>query len=670
VEFDFAHPNRRIRPDRRESDRFGNILRGNSVDVCEAEGVCVHPHEFECTFVDIDGPYGGVWGVDGESQRDGSPAAAKIKQISARRWVGRVVEKHLGSRVNALGAEDPACGCEFITLSREPNSELSEVRKAFGLRGEVVISAGHTGNVPEMDELGLTQMVDRDEELNATGDDVVARVLANAESRASGYSLFTSGAQALQSDAQGNRSRESDHDGDQFEREDRAALRRVVGLSTELEDVTEVEYRQLRLENVVLIGVYSQGTLTDAENSLRELAALAETAGAVVLDALLQRRPHPDPSTYFGSGKAEELRVAVAELNADTVIADTELAPSQRRALEDIVKVKVIDRTAVILDIFSQHAKSREGKAQVELAQLEYLLPRLRGWGESMSRQAGGQVGGTGAGMGSRGPGETKIELDRRRIHTRMARLRKQIVGFKPAREAKRANRQRNSVPSVAIAGYTNAGKSSLLNRITKAGVLVENALFATLDATVRKSITADGRLYTLTDTVGFVRNLPHQLVEAFRSTLEEVADSDMIVHVVDGSHPDPASQLATVRDVIGEVGARDLPELVVFNKADLISDDDRLLLRGLEPNAIFVSARTGEGVDEVLAAIARMLPDRSVEIDLLIPYDRGDLISALYERGRVISTEYVEGGTRLRALILPEYESAFSAFAVEDSAA
>ena len=214
----------------------------------------------------------------------------------------------------------------------------------------------------------------------------------------------------------------------------------------------------------------------------------------------------------------------MAALGADTVIADTELAPSQRRALEDVVKVKVIDRTAVILDIFSQHAKSREGKAQVELAQLEYLLPRLRGWGESMSRQAGGQVGGAGAGMGSRGPGETKIELDRRRIHTRMARLRKQIAGFGPAREAKRANRHRNSVPSVAIAGYTNAGKSSLLNRITRAGALVENALFATLDTAVRRAETDDGRIYTLVDTVGFVRNLPHQLVEAFRSTLEEVA--------------------------------------------------------------------------------------------------------------------------------------------------
>ncbi|HEV7564727.1 MAG TPA: GTPase HflX [Microbacteriaceae bacterium] len=507
-------------------------------------------------------------------------------------------------------------------------------------------------------------MVDQktnDREADAKSTDVVARVLANADSRASGYSLFTSGAQALHDGP----TRHESHDGDQLDREERAALRRVAGLSTELEDVTEVEYRQLRLENVVLIGVYSQGTLTDAENSLRELAALAETAGAVVLDGLLQRRPHPDPSTYLGRGKAQELAGVVAALGADTVIADTELAPSQRRALEDVVKVKVIDRTAVILDIFSQHAKSREGKAQVELAQLEYLLPRLRGWGDSMSRQAGGQVGGAGAGMGSRGPGETKIELDRRRIHTRMAKLRKQIIAFKPAREAKRANRNRNAVPSVAIAGYTNAGKSSLLNRMTKAGVLVENALFATLDSTVRKSVTADGRLYTLADTVGFVRNLPHQLVEAFRSTLEEVAGSDLIVHVVDGSHPDPASQLAIVRDVIGEVGARDIPELVVFNKADLVSDDDRLVLRGLEPGAIFVSARTGEGIDDVLAAIARMLPDSSIELDLVIPYDRGDLISALHERGRVTATEYVEAGTRVTALVLPEYESAFAAFAV-----
>ncbi|HEY0259268.1 MAG TPA: GTPase HflX [Lacisediminihabitans sp.] len=491
--------------------------------------------------------------------------------------------------------------------------------------------------------------------------DIIDRVLARAATRSTGYTLFSGGgAQALQTV-----DTDSTSDGDQLDREERQALRRVAGLSTELEDVTEVEYRQLRLERVVLIGIYPQGGAVEAENSLRELSALAETAGAVVLDGLLQRRPTPDPSTYFGKGKALELRDVVAASGADTVIVDSELAPSQRRALEDVVKVKVIDRTAVILDIFSQHAKSREGKAQVELAQLEYLLPRLRGWGESMSRQAGGQVG-AGNGMGSRGPGETKIELDRRRIHTRMSRLRKQILGFKPAREAKRANRNRNSVPSVAIAGYTNAGKSSLLNRITRAGALVENALFATLDTAVRKNLTEDGQLYTLTDTVGFVRNLPHQLVEAFRSTFEEIADSDVILHVVDGSHPDPGSQLATVRAVIGEVEARHIPEIVVFNKSDLVDADQRLVLRGIEPHAIFVSARTGEGVEELLAAIATALPKPSVELELLIPYDRGELISSLHERGRILTTSYEEAGTRVAVLVDEEFAATLRPFTAQ----
>lgn len=476
----------------------------------------------------------------------------------------------------------------------------------------------------------------------------VDRVLAAGEIH-SPVTRFGGGALALQDDDHYL----DDRDGAQFDREDREALRRVSGLSTELQDVTEVEYRQLRLENVVLIGVYSQGSLQDAENSMRELAALAETAGAVVLDGLLQRRPHPDPSTYFGKGKVEELRGVVQATGADTVVADTELAPSQRRALEDLVGVKVIDRTAVILDIFSQHAKSREGRAQVELAQLEYLLPRLRGWGESMSRQAGGQVG-SGTGMGSRGPGETKIELDRRRIHQRMAKLRKQIKGFAPARAAKRANRERFEVPGVAIAGYTNAGKSSLLNRLTQAGVLVQNALFATLDPTVRRSSTPDGRAFTIADTVGFVRNLPHQLVEAFRSTLEEVEGSDVIVHVVDASHPDPAAQLATVRDVIGEVGGRNIPEIVAFNKADLADDEQRLLLRGLEPSGVFVSARTGEGIDELRARIADLLPSPEVEVELLVPYDRGDVISRLHVQGRVLSTDYEEDGTRVRAFVHP----------------
>lgn len=445
-----------------------------------------------------------------------------------------------------------------------------------------------------------------------------------------------------------------------FEREERQGLRRVPSLSTELDDVTEVEYRELRLEKAVLIGVYGQGPVADAENSLRELAALCETAGAQVLDGLLQRLPHPDTSTYFGKGKALELKDLVKEVGADTVVADTELAPSQRRALEDVVKVKVIDRTAVILDIFSQHAKTREGKAQVELAQLQYLLPRLRGWGESMSRQAGGQVGSAGAGMGSRGPGETKIELDRRRINTRMARLRKQIASFGPARQTKRRQRKRTGISNVAIAGYTNAGKSSLLNRITHAGVLVEDSLFATLDATVRKTVTPSGRPFTLTDTVGFVRSLPHQLVEAFRSTLEEVGEADVIVHVVDASHPDPGAQLQTVRDVIGEAGARDIPEIVVFNKADLVGMGETLQLRGLAPRGLFVSAKTGEGIDVLMKRIDELLPQPSVPLSLRIPFDRGDLVATLHRYGTVQHVEYSERGTDISVLVEPSMVSTY----------
>ncbi len=465
--------------------------------------------------------------------------------------------------------------------------------------------------------------------------DVVARVLARAGT-------------ALQPEAEDGH----ELDGDQLDREERSALRRVVGLSTELEDVSEVEYRQLRLERVVLIGVWSGPDPELAEISLRELAALAETAGSVVLDAVLQRRPTPDPATYFGSGKAAELAELVAELGADTVIADTELSPSQRRALEDVVQVKVIDRTALILDIFAQHAKSREGKAQVELAQLEYLLPRLRGWGESMSRQAGGRVAG-GAGIGSRGPGETKIELDRRRIRTRMARLRRQIAAMAPARETKRASRQRNRVPAVAIAGYTNAGKSSLLNRLTGAGVLVENALFATLDPTVRRAETPDGRVYTLADTVGFVRNLPHELVEAFRSTLEEVAEADVILHVVDASHPDPEGQVRAVREVLADIpGTEEIPELVVLNKADIAEPGTVAALRTRYPGAVAVSARTGEGVAELQERIAELLPRPSVRIDVLVPYSRGDLVSRAHESGEVLAEEHTAAGTQLTALV------------------
>ncbi|MDP5026309.1 MAG: GTPase HflX [Aquiluna sp.] len=443
----------------------------------------------------------------------------------------------------------------------------------------------------------------------------------------------------------------SEFDGDQLDLEERASLRRVAGLSTELEDISEVEYRQLRLEKVVLIGVWGSGTLTDAENSMRELAALAETAGAQVLDGVLQRRAMPDPASYLGKGKANELTELVRSLGADTVIANAELAPSQRRNLEDIVKVKVVDRTAIILDIFAQHAKSREGKAQVELAQLEYLLPRLRGWGESMSRQAGGQAAG-GQGIGSRGPGETKIELDRRRINTRMAKLRREIKEMKSARDTKRSQRDKAGVPQVAIAGYTNAGKSSLLNRLTKAGVLVENALFATLDPTIRKHQTPDGRDYTLADTVGFVRSLPHQLVEAFRSTLEEISGADLIVHVVDATDPDPQGQIQTVREVIAQVEASNIEELIVFNKADLIDADTEVRLRGLVPGCLLVSARDGRGIADLEVLIAERLPKPNEKFEGVLPYDRGDLVSKVHLTGKVIEIEYLEAGTRLVALV------------------
>jgi GTPase len=444
--------------------------------------------------------------------------------------------------------------------------------------------------------------------------------------------------------------------------EDRHALRRVAGLSTELTDITEVEYRTLRLERVVLIGVWSDGALTGAENSLRELSRLAETAGSVVLDGLIQRRGRVDPATYVGAGKAAELAGIVAATGADTVICDGELSPSQLRRLEGVVKIKVIDRTALILDIFAQHAKSREGKAQVELAQLQYMLPRLRGWGESLSRQAGGRVAG-GGGIGTRGPGETKIETDRRRVRTRISKLRGEISGFKTGREVQRGQRRRNAVPSVVIAGYTNAGKSSLLNVLTGAGVLVEDALFATLDPAVRRATTSAGRPFTLTDTVGFVRHLPHQLVDAFRSTLEEAAEADLILHVVDGSDADPQAQLAAVRGVLAEIGAQNVPELVAINKID---DADPVTLKALqlrERNAVRVSAKTGEGLSELRAAIEEALPDRDRAVRVSVPYSRGDLVARAHSAGEVTRVEHGPDGTLLEARVPPELAAELERF-------
>ena len=426
--------------------------------------------------------------------------------------------------------------------------------------------------------------------------------------------------------------------------EARSGLRRVVGLSTELQDVTEVEYRQLRLEKVVLIGVWTSGDFDETQRSLGELALLAETAGSQVLDVLVQRRDRPDPATYIGSGKLQELHQIVMSTGADTVICNGELTPSQLSKMEKVVKVKVIDRTWLILDIFAQHARSREGKAQVSLAQMQYMLPRLRGWGDALSRQSGG--------IGTRGPGETKLESDRRRIGKSMSKLRREIKEMGVARNTQRAQRRRSNVPSVAITGYTNAGKSSLLNCLTSAGVLVENALFATLDPTVRQAKTPGGREFTLSDTVGFVRDLPHQLVEAFRSTLEEVGASDLILHVVDGSDPDPEGQLSAVRKVLADIDAHKIPELVVINKADAADPFviDRLKLR--EKNSIAVSALTGEGIPELIALIEAQLPYPQIDIKATIPYDRGDLLARAYREGNVLSRTDTEIGTVIIAKV------------------
>ncbi|OZC30280.1 GTPase HflX [Gordonia polyisoprenivorans] len=432
---------------------------------------------------------------------------------------------------------------------------------------------------------------------------------------------------------------------------ERASLQRVAGLSTELTDITEVEYRQLRLERVVLVGVWTEGTSAQARAAMTELAALAETAGSAVLDAVIQRRNAPDPGTYIGSGKAEELREIVLATGADTVICDGELTPGQLTALEKVVKVKVIDRTALILDIFAQHATSREGKAQVSLAQMEYMMPRLRGWGESMSRQAGGRAGSNG-GVGLRGPGETKIETDRRRIRERMAKLRREIRDMKKARVTKRSARSRSAVPSLTVAGYTNAGKSSLVNAMTGSGMLVQDALFATLDPTTRRATLDDGREVVFTDTVGFVRHLPTQLVEAFRSTLEEVVDADLLLHVVDGSDEFPAEQIAAVRRVINEVVAEEgvsaPPELLVINKIDSIDHTRMTELRAMAPDAVFVSARTGEGLPALFDRVRDFVGRTDVELTLAVPYTRGDLISRIHEEGEVLASDHTADGTRM----------------------
>jgi GTP-binding protein HflX len=406
-------------------------------------------------------------------------------------------------------------------------------------------------------------------------------------------------------------------------------------------EIRLVELRKLRLERVVLVGVAVGGSIEATERSLEELRRLTETAGAEVVDATLQRRPRPDAGTFVGKGKVAEVAEMVKAQDADTVIMDDELSPGQLRRLEELVDAKVIDRTALILDIFAQHATSREGKAQVELAQLNYLLPRLRGWGESLNRMGGG--------IGTRrGPGETKMEVDRRRIRRRITRLHRDLEEMTKTREVKRRGREHAGLPGVALAGYTNAGKSTLLNRLSGAGVLVEDKLFSTLDPTTRRLDLPGGRSVTFTDTVGFIAKLPHDLVEAFKSTLEEVALADLVVHMVDAAQPDPAGQVDAVRKVLAEVGAADVPELLVLNKADLVDDLSAARLARQFPGAPLISAATGEGVDELLTEIAARLPHPDVYLTVMLPFQRGDLLDRSYREGEVLEVEHQAEGTRV----------------------
>ena len=408
-------------------------------------------------------------------------------------------------------------------------------------------------------------------------------------------------------------------------------------------------------ERAVLVGV-GPGI---SDEDLDELAALADSAGAETVSRIVQSRKEPDPGTFIGRGKMEELHRTVHSLDAESVILDQELTPGQLRGLEERLGVKVIDRTALILDFFALHARSREGKAQVELAQLNYLLPRLRGWGEAMSR--------LGAGIGTRGPGETKMEVDRQHIRRRIAKLRRDIKTLAKTRDLKRARRQDSGIPQVAIAGYTNAGKSTLMTRLTGADVIVAEKLFATLDPTTRRIELPGRRKAVISDTVGFVGKLPHDLVEAFRSTLEEVAMADLIVHIADATSPALDEQVVAVRRVLGEIGAGQIPEVLVLNKIDRVAGSARARLAGRFPGSVAVSALTGEGAEELREEISARIPRPPVEITLLVPFGREDVTARLYREAEVLSKEMDSDGTVVRARVGLKLLSAVRGFLLED---
>jgi GTP-binding protein HflX len=407
--------------------------------------------------------------------------------------------------------------------------------------------------------------------------------------------------------------------------------RRLTATITDLEVARQRAY---------LVGVAFRGDdPQEAETSLEELGLLTETAGSDPVESSLVRRPAPVAATFIGSGKAAELKAATHALDIDVVVFDNELSPAQQRNLQKSFEVDVVDRVALILDIFAQHATSRAGMLQVELAQLRYRLPRLRGRGTEMSRLGGG--------IGTRGPGETQLETDRRRILGRIAKLERELTDLARSRETQRKTRRSAKIPMIALVGYTNAGKSTLFNRITGADVLVEDQLFATLDSTVRRLDLPTGHHLLLSDTVGFVRRLPHQLVEAFRSSLEEVIDADLLLHVVDASDAHPDRQIESVRAVLAEIGASAVPEVVVANKTDIADPVAVARLAELH-GAVPASATTGNGIPDVLEAIVASLEERMTELELVIPYERGEIVAAIHRSGEVVEQEHLAEGTRI----------------------
>ena len=420
-----------------------------------------------------------------------------------------------------------------------------------------------------------------------------------------------------------------------------------------LESPLSATWQPTTRERAVLVGVGPGIT----DDDLDELAALAESAGADAVSRIVQSRREPDPSTFIGRGKLDELHQTVHNLDAESVILDQELTPGQLRSLEERLGVKVIDRTALILDIFALHARSREGKAQVELAQLNYLLPRLRGWGEAMSRLGGG--------IGTRGPGETKMEVDRQHIRRRIAKLRRDMKTLAKTRDVKRSRRQDSEIPQVAIAGYTNAGKSTLMKRLTGADVIVADQLFATLDPTTRRIELPGRRRAVISDTVGFVGKLPHDLVEAFRSTLEEVALADLIVHVADATSAALDDQVDAVRRVLREIGAGGIPEVLVLNKIDRVPGSTRARLAGRFPGSVSVSALTGEGAEELREEIGARIPRPPVDVTLLVPFGREDVTAMLYREAEVLSTDADTDGTIVRARVGLRVLSAVRGFQV-----